>query len=261
MIGFIGIGNMGGAILSGITDKGACRLSDVGLYDAFPAQYARFEGAKTYESARALAEKEEVIFFSVKPQVLPDVLETLRGMDTRGKLFITICAAISTDFIRSYLPGAHVVRAMPNTPMLYGKGVCALSRGAEVTDAEFERAKELFSLISTVGVIPEKDQNAVIAVTGSSPAYLFALADAMADNAEKSGFSREESVKWIAGVFEGAAAMLRKSGKTPHELCEMVCSPGGTTLAAMKVFEDAAFSETVDQAMDACTRRAGELAK
>lgn len=261
MIGFIGVGNMAGAILSGMLHSQKVDLAKVGLFDANVAQYARFEGAVTYASARELVEREDLIFFSVKPQILPAVLESLDGVNVEGKVFVSICAAVATSYIQKALPGAHVVRAMPNTPMLYGKGVCALSRSDNVTDAEFEQVVEIFRAIGTTAVLPEKQQNAVIAVTGSSPAYLFKLADSMASVAEEYGFSYEESVRWIADVFEGSAAMLRESGLSPKELCDMVCSPGGTTLEAMRVFENEGLSQTVRSAMNACTARAEELQK
>ncbi len=261
MIGFIGVGNMATAILSGVLKSGKISEAEVGLYDAFSAQCKKFPAARAYASARELVEGERIVFFAVKPQVLPEVLNELSGLDVTGKIFVSICAAVATSYIQKALPGAHVVRAMPNTPMLYGKGVCALSRSENVTETEFEEIRVLFSLLGEVAVLAEELQNAVIAVTGSSPAYLFALADAMASTAEKSGFSYEESVRWIASVFEGAAAMLLESGKSPKELCDMVCSPGGTTLEAMRVFEEAHFSETVERAMTACTLRAKVLQK
>lgn len=261
MVGFIGVGNMAGAILSGVLKSGKLSEENVGLYDAFSAQCAKFPSARLYPSARALVEGERIVFFAVKPQVLPAVLEELSGVDVSGKIFVSICAAVATTYIQKALPEAHVVRAMPNTPMLYGKGVCALSRSENVSDAEFEEIRALFSVLGEVAVLEERLQNAVIAVTGSSPAYLFGLADAMASAAQQTGFSYEESVRWIASVFEGAAAMLRESGKTPRELCDMVCSPGGTTLEAMRVFEEAGFSETVARAMAACTDRAKVLQK
>ena len=261
MIGFIGVGNMAGAILSGVLKSGKLTESNVGLYDAFLPQCEKFPEARVYASARELVEGERIVFFSVKPQVLPDVLKELSGVDVTGKIFVSICAAVATSYVQKALPGAHVVRAMPNTPMLYGKGVCALSKSENVTEAEFFEICELFRVLGEVAVLDESLQNAVIAVTGSSPAYLFALADAMASAAEKSGFSYEESVRWIASVFEGAASMLRESKKSPKELCEMVCSPGGTTLEAMRVFEEARFSDTVERAMAACTLRAKVLQK
>ena len=261
MIGFIGVGNMAGAILSGALKGGAVLEENVGLFDPDAEKCARFPGARAFDSARSLAEHCDTVIFSVKPQVLPAVLEELNGLDVQGKVFVSICAAVATSFVTKALPHAHVIRAMPNTPMLYGKGVCALSRGAGVTDEEFASVHALFSAVGTVAVLPEELQNAIIAVTGSSPAYLFALAEAMADSAEKSGFDYRASVRWIADVFEGAAAMLKESGMSPRELCEMVCSPGGTTLEAMRVFREARFAETVDRAMDACTHRAEELQK
>ena len=261
MLGFVGVGNMARAILSGVLKSGKVTLSDVGLYDANAAQYTLFPVARTYHGVRDLVEREEVIFFAVKPQVLPVVLGELEGVDVTGKLFVSICAAVATSYIQKALPNARVIRAMPNTPMLYGKGVCALSRSENVTDVEFEKVYDLFSALGTVAVIEEKMQNAVIAVTGSSPAYLFGLADAMAVAAQESGFSYEESVLWIADVFEGAATMLRESNMSPKELCEMVCSPGGTTLEAMRVFRDAGVADTVKAAMAACTDRAQVLQK
>ncbi|MBR6529999.1 MAG: pyrroline-5-carboxylate reductase [Clostridia bacterium] len=261
MIGFIGVGNMARAILKGTVQSGMVQEKAVGLFDANPAQYSAFPAARTYGNVRELVAEERIVFFAVKPQVLPAVLAELDGVDVEGKIFVSICAAVAMSFIQKALPGAHVVRAMPNTPMLYGKGVCALSRSENVTDAEFEEVHALFSVLGTTVVLEEKLQNDIIAVTGSSPAYLFKLADAMAQAAQESGFDYGESVNWIADVFEGAAVMLRKSGFTPKQLCDMVCSPGGTTLEAMHVFEESDFTNTVKKAMQACTKRAQVLQK
>ena len=260
MVGFLGAGNMAYAIAAGITGK-VCKQDKIGLYDPNLSQYARFSGAKQYGSPKALVEHEDIIFFAVKPQVLDGLLESLSGVDTANKLFVSICAGISTGFIRSYLPDAHIVRAMPNTPMLYGKGVCAIAKGEGVTDEQFSRIHDLFSHLGFVLELEESKMNEVIALNGSSPAYLFDLARAMAQSAEKSGFDYDTSVKVIAHVFEGAAAMLLNSGKSPKELCDMVCSPGGTTLEAIKVFRDYRFDQMIEEAMDACTRRANELSK
>ncbi len=260
MIGFLGAGNMAFAIAAGVTGK-FCKETEIGLYDPNVSQYARFGAAKRYADPKALLAGESIVFFSVKPQILPALLESLSGADPKDKLFVSICAGISTDYIRSFLPGAHVVRAMPNTPMLYSKGVCALAKGADVTDEEFSMVRDLFSALGMVLELKEEQLNEVIALNGSSPAYLFYLARAMANKAVESGFSYDESVRVIARVFEGAAEMLLKSGKSPDELCEMVCSPGGTTLEAIRVFDQYRFDQMIAEAMDACTRRAKELSQ
>lgn len=261
MIGLIGVGNMAGAIINGCVFGGVCRESEIGLYDVDAAKYESFPQAKTYTHARTLVEQESVILFSVKPQVLPEVLQSLAGIPVDDKLFISICAGISTAYIEERLPGARVVRAMPNTPMLYGKGVCALSQNARITDDEFARVQALFAPVAKVFVLPESQMNAVIALTSSSPAYLFLLADAMARGAVEEGFAYDDAVELCADVFEGAAQMLRESPLSPAELCDMVASPGGTTLAALDVLEQAEFSDIMIEAMRACTKRAAELSE
>lgn len=261
MIGFIGAGNMACAIASGMARAGFVPMEEIGLFDANRAQYARFAGAQTFPDAKSLVSACRVVFFSVKPQVLPAVLDELCAVDFTGKTVVSICAALPTQFIRNALPGVHVVRAMPNTPMLYGKGVCALSASEGVTEEEFSYIHALFSCLGTTVVLPEEQQNAIICVTGSSPAYFFEFVDAMAKAAQAQGFSYAEAVSWIADVMEGSAAMLRGSGMSPEELCRMVCSPGGTTLEAISVFREAKLADTVGEAMEACTRRAEELSR
>ena len=266
MIGFIGVGNMAGAIASGILKNNICTARELGLYDPVAEKAVRFAGARVYTSEAELVKGESIIFLAVKPNCFPDVLSSLEkniGRDNfEGKTFVTIAAGISTEYIkRSLGKSARVVRVMPNTPMLMGKGICAVSRADDVDKEVYEKIKRIFSCLGSVREYDERQMNAIISLTSSSPAYAFLLAKAMAEGAAEQGFDADDSFLLAADVLEGAAAMIRGTGMQPQALIDMVTSKGGTTRAALDVFEARDFAQTVKDAMKACTKRADELAQ
>ena len=150
---------------------------------------------------------------------------------------------------------------MPNTLMLVKKGICAIYFPESINTDVKNLVLKIFNCLGEVREYDESYMNSIISLTSSSPAYLFLLADAMAKSAASEGFDINDSVYLAACVFEGAAKMLKESQLSPEELIKMVASPGGTTLAALQVFYDNGFVETVDKAMKACTNRAEELSK
>ncbi|MPN12928.1 Pyrroline-5-carboxylate reductase [bioreactor metagenome] len=236
------------------------------LYDKLTLQYEKYPQLAVASSVTELVKKCDVIFISVKPDKVAEVLaECHAALGDNGiqtKLFISIAAGISIKYLTGILgENAAVVRVMPNTPMLVGCGVCALSRGKNVTDNQYCFARTVFSSAGEIIELDEDKMNAVISLTSSSPAYLFELADAMSNAAVIQGFDKAESVRLCAAVFAGAAKMLLESGKTPAELSRMVTSPGGTTRAALDVFEASGFASMIRDAMLACTKRAQELSK
>ena len=150
---------------------------------------------------------------------------------------------------------------MPNTPLLVGKGCTALVQSGDVPEEIFAAVKAVFSSAGEVFVVPEALIDAVIAAAGSSPAYFFRMADAMVSAGQALGLAPDEALRMAALTMEGSARMLLESGKTAGELKRQVCSPGGTTLAAMTAFDDYRFEEMVNEAMERCVRRSQELGK
>lgn len=262
-IGFIGAGNMASAIIDGILSRNLYPASNVGVYDISESAVNKqiLKGLKAYQSIEELANESDIIFLSVKPQNFDVVLTELASAFSLDKLIVSIAAGISTAKIKTYFSGnAKVIRTMPNTPLMRGFGATALSKVAPVTDAEFDEVCKIFSAVGTVAVIPEEKMNEVVSVNGSSPAYVYLFAKAMIDSAVKQGIDKKTASELVIQSVLGSAYMLRDSGLTPDELIKMVSSPGGTTLEALKVFDESNLHETVDNAMLACTKRAKELA-
>ena len=154
-----------------------------------------------------------------------------------------------------------VVRAMPNTPLLLGKGATALCKASNVTDQVFHMVLDIFAASGDVAVLTEDKMNTVIAVNGSSPAYIYLFAKAIVDWAAAQNIENKTALELICKTLEGSAEMLRSSGNTPDELIKMVSSPGGTTLKAMEALKKHGFYEGLWDAMDQCTKRAEELGR
>ncbi len=258
-IGFIGSGNMAYALCSGISKNMInCEIS---VFDLDKSKYERFSklGAVSCADMAELVSRCHYIFLSVKPQNFEAVLSEISATTYSGKVFISIAAGITTEYIKSFLQGVPVVRVMPNLPLLCGKGACAVTFDSVISESE----KEVVSLIlETGGVcveIPESKMNAVVAVNGSSPAYFFYFAKAMTDFAVENGISYDDAIKLISQTMSGAAEMI-KDGDL-QKLIEMVCSPGGTTIEAMNVFKGNETDKIIFKAMTACADRSKELQK
>ena len=263
-IGFIGAGNMATAIIKGILKNKAKDASDIAVFDpdAEKTEAMRIIGVSSAESGADLVEKSDIIVLAVKPQIYDQVLSEIRGAADEKKVFVTIAAGISIEYVRNGLGyNCPMVRVMPNTPLLLGKGATAVCKSENISDDDFEEVFNMFALSGETEILPESQMNAVIAVNGSSPAYIYLFAKSMADYAESVGIDRDVALRLICKTFEGSAEMLRSSGDSPETLIEKVSSKGGTTIEAMKVFNERGLSSIVYDAMAACTRRAEELGK
>ncbi|MBW7573765.1 pyrroline-5-carboxylate reductase [Caproiciproducens sp. AGMB10547] len=256
---------MAGAIINGIVATGTFPAQQIYVFDINPEKCEALKqkaGIQAADSIRQLIEKCNIVFLAVKPQNFAEVLTAVKPAVNEKILFVSIAAGISTQYIvRSLDCGCPVIRTMPNTPLLIGKGATALSRTANVADEDFQLVLSLFSACGTVTVLDESQMNAVISVNSSSPAYIYLFAKAMLDSAVKQGIAADTALQLICQTLEGSAEMLRQPELTPDDLIKMVSSPGGTTLKALDVFYEHHFEQTVDEAMRACTKRAEELGK
>lgn len=261
-IGFIGAGNMASAIVNGAGRRCIVLPENVWLSDPDMEKMLSFRarGVNVTTSNIEAADAANIVVLAVKPQMFDKVLPELVD-HVKGKCVVSIAAGISTQYIKERLPGAYVVRVMPNTPMLIGRGVSAIAKAPDVPAAYFDAVLELFNAAGETVLVEEEQINAVIAVSGSSPAYFFRFAAAMVDEGVKMGLEPEVALKLSAITMEGSAGMLLKSGKTAQELTRQVCSPGGTTLAALTAFDDAGMEAMVADAMERCVKRAEELGK
>lgn len=265
-ISFIGTGNMAGAIIRSILKADRIKVQDICVFDKSFEKCNAFVdmGAKMAQNLCDAVDCSPLVLLAVKPQdyelLLSDIKNSSVNLD--GKIFISIAAGISTDYVCRMLGrDVPVVRVMPNTPLLLGVGATAISRNAFVSDKDYSRICTLFAASGTVTAIDEILMNAVISVNSSSPVYLYMLADAMIKGAVQQGINEKMATELVFQTLKGSVEMLKKSGLSPDELIKMVASPGGTTMAAINTLCEKNFSDTVIDAMIACTNRADELSR
>lgn len=262
-VGFIGAGNMGYAII-----KGICGTNDPNVklfaFDTKPEMLERLVplGVTACDSAAGMTGKCDYVFLAVKPQQLEGVLEDIAPALTDKKVIISICAGISAEYIKSKtIPDVKVIPVMPNTPLLLGEGASALAKCADVLDDDFEFVKNIFASCGKVAVVPENKMREVIAINGSSPAFIYLFAKAFVEYAADVGIDPDAAKELFAQSLIGSAKMITDSGNTIDELIKMVSSPGGTTLAGLDELYGGKLEETVKKACESCTRRAYELSK
>lgn len=265
-IGFLGAGNMAGALAKGLLATKQYRARDLWASDAEPRQLVRFIRAhgvgRAPDNATLVAES-EIVVLAVKPQVMAAVLAEISPQVTRRHLFVSIAAGVPTARLEASLGGrARVVRSMPNTPALVGTGVTVVVRGAHASLADERRAAELFGGVGeVVRVKDEALMDAVTGLSGSGPAYVYRFAEGLIAGAVAQGLSEAVARRLTYQTLRGAAVMLQETGRTPEELRVMVSSPGGTTLAGLAALDERGFVDTVAGAVAAATRRGRELGR
>ncbi|MBE6687828.1 MAG: pyrroline-5-carboxylate reductase [Ruminococcaceae bacterium] len=264
MIGFIGVGNMAGAIISGVLKKNLYNKNEILIYDKDSSKYDKFDIAPV-QSTKEICEKTDLIFLCVKPQVYNVVLQEISHDVPKEiiakKTFVSIAAGISTTHICNMLGvNAAVVRVMPNTPLLIGEGASALCSNDFVSDEVFTGVCDIFASMGATKRLTENMMNRIIAVNGSSPAYVYLFAKAICDGAKEQGIT-DDVLPLVIKTILGSAKMMEQSNMSPDELIAMVTSPNGTTLAALQSFEADDFCGTIKRAMQKCTDRAEEIAK
>lgn len=262
-IGFIGAGNMATAIIKGLISQNSS-ADRLGVFDTDSVKCGVMHdmGVEVYSSSPELVRSCNIIVLAVKPQNYAEVLEAVRNEADESKTFVSIAAGISIGYVRKALGcDCPVVRVMPNTPLLLQKGATALCPSENVGEEDKELVYNMFAGSGVCEYITEEHMNEVISVNGSSPAYIYLFAKAMADYAQSCGIGYQQAMNLICATLEGSAAMLRESGDTPDVLIEKVSSKGGTTIAALEKLNEHGFTEAITDAMQACTNRAEELGK
>jgi pyrroline-5-carboxylate reductase len=263
-LGFIGAGNMAGAMIRGLLDADIQRRSDLWVADTAGEQLRRIRrrhGVGAAADNRALVAGSRIVVLAVKPQVIDDVLKEIHPEVRRHHLFISIAAGVPLRRLEHGLgESARVVRVMPNTPALLGKGISVLVKGSRATARDLRVALRLFRAVGdALAVDDERLLDPVTGVSGSGPAYVYRFAEALIEAASAQGLESKVAGRLVFRTMEGAAAMLLESGMTPKELREMVSSPGGTTVAGLAALEQAGFTQSVARAVEAATGRSREL--
>lgn len=263
-IAFIGAGNMGSAMIRGLISSGAAKPSQIMASDLDGERVgalARELKIAVAKDNRSAVEWCDLLVLAVKPQVLDEVLPELG--DIGSKLVLSIVAGATIAKIQSGLGGkAKVVRAMPNTPALVGEGISAFCAGSGVTATELKRAQKILGAVGeTVLVKKEELLDAVTGLSGSGPAYVFLVIEALADGGVLMGLDRETALKLAAQTVLGSAKLLIETGKHPAQLREMVTSPGGTTAVGLRKLEQKGVRGAFISAVKSATERARELGK
>ncbi len=263
-IGFIGAGNMGTAIMKGISSS---RLGkNINLF-AFDPSTEKVNALSEYGVAACSSEKEimdkcKYVFLAVKPQIIEGVLEAISGHTKKDTVIISIAAGIGDEFIaKKTIPEAKVILVMPNTPLLLGEGASALSRNERVSDDEFDVVLNICKICGKAAVISKDKMKEIIAINGSSPAFIYLFAKGFIDYAASVGIDKSVAEELFTQSLIGSAKMITDSGNTIDELIKMVSSPGGTTLAGLDRLYEGNLTDVVKNCCESCTKRAYELSK
>ena len=252
-IGFIGCGNMASAIISGLISKSGILPGTIIASDSQSKALDRIKashGICTTLNNGDVAKDSHIIFLSVKPQFYQSVMSEIEDIISEEQIIVTIAPGKTLRFMEEGLGDVKIVR---------GAGITGVCKNQYVSKDEFDYVKKLLESFGIVQEIPEALMDVCVSVSGSSPAYVFILIEAMADAAVADGMPRDKAYTFAAQAVLGSAKMVLDTGKHPAELKDMVCSPGGTTIEAVRVLEEKGFRSSVIEAMKACTAKAREL--
>jgi pyrroline-5-carboxylate reductase len=255
---------MASAMISGMLAKGLCTPADLIGSDALEA--ARQKAVDKFNMTAVsdnceVAKQADILFLAVKPQYLADVIDGIKDAVSEKTVIVSIAAGRSLAFLSEAFgkEGLKIVRCMPNTPAMVQEGCTGVCPGEFVTDEERDTVMTLLSSFGKAYLVPEKLMDVVVGVSGSSPAYVFLFIEAMADAAVAEGMPRSQAYEFAAQAVLGSAKMVLETGIHPAALKDMVCSPGGTTIEAVRVLEEMGFRAAVMDAVEACVDKSRNL--
>ncbi len=262
-IGFIGAGNMATALVSGIVESGLHKGDELIAFDIRKERMDKLKkeyGVVPADSNLEVVEEAQTVMLCIKPQSMEEVLNEIKGHVHHDTLVITIAAGITIKYIEEFIGSeTPIIRVMPNTPALIKMGVSAISGGRRVTDEHMRIAAQIFSAVGETVIVNEELMDAVTAISGSGPGYFFRFMEALVDAGVRIGIDRETCLKLVLSTGLGATKLATQSDKSLKELREMVTSPGGTTEAALRVFNERGFEEIIISAIESAHKRAKEL--
>lgn len=262
-IGFIGLGNMADAIIGGMLKEGIVATEDIigsaktqNTLNRMTTKY----GINVTNDNVVVASNADVLILAVKPQFLEEVIIEIKAATNKGTLIISIAAGKSIAWIEeTFGKPIKLVRCMPNTPALVGEGCTGVCVNSIVSEEEKNLSLKLMESFGKASIIPEHLIDAVGAVSGSSPAFVFMFIEAMADAGVAAGMTRTQAYEFAAQAVCGSAKLMLESGKHPGELKDMVCSPGGTTIQGVRVLEEKGMRGAVMDALAACIEKSKKL--
>lgn len=262
-IGFIGMGNMGYALLKGMLKSVSCTdLLFSCRTDEKKRRITEETGVPAAASNSELVSRSDYVILAIKPQIYEEVLSEIRNSVRPGSVYISLAPGKSISCIKEALGGqVKVVRAMPNTPALIGCGMTGVAYDEnELSAGQIKVTETLFASVGDFRKVDEAAMSAVVCASGSSPAYVYMFIDALASSAAAKGLPEDTARELVCGAVIGAAKMVLETGEEPDELKKKVCSKGGTTIAGIAQLDAKGFASAIDAATDACYTRSEELA-
>ena len=266
-IGFIGSGNMGGAIVGGIVKSGMTSALDITVSDINIKSAENLKntyGVNAVSDNKKVAAESDILILAVKPNIIFSVINEIKDCVKTESVIVSIAAGKTIDDLENaFEKQIKLIRVMPNAPALVGEGMAALSLNSVISKDEYKKdvadVVKIFESLGKCEIISESLMDAVVGVSGSSPAYVFMFIEAMADAAVKGGMPRNQAYIFAAQSVMGSAKMLLDTGKHPGELKDIVCSPGGTTIDAVEALEKKGFRAAVMDAVAACIEKSRQL--
>ncbi len=262
-IGFIGCGNMATAMITGIIRKNIVTGDDILVSARTKESLEKAEqkfGVQTTTKNRKVAETADVLVLAIKPDKMEQVIWEISEVLRKETVVVTLAPGKTLAWLdQTFDRPVKIIRTMPNTPALVGEGMTALCPNDRINELELQTVEEIFGSFGKTAVVPEKMIDVVTGVSGSSPAYVFLFIEALADAAVKEGMQRKQAYDFAAQAVLGSAKMVLETGLHPGVLKDMVCSPGGTTIEAVRVLEECGLRSAVMEAAIACVEKAREL--
>lgn len=264
-IGFVGAGQMARALAAGFVQAKLVTPAQIVAADPVPAALEAFTkavpGARVEADGASVAKQADVLFLATKPQQLVAALTPLGKVAGAEKLVISIAAGVPLSTLATALPKARLVRVMPNTPCLVGQSASGYCLGPRTTPADGQLVAQLLTAVGRAYAVDEKLLDAVTGLSGSGPAYVYVMIEALSDGGVQMGLPREVATALAAQTVRGAAQMVLETGEHPSVLKDRVASPGGTTIAGLAALESGGLRGTLIAAVEAATRRSIELGK
>jgi pyrroline-5-carboxylate reductase len=257
-IGFIGVGNMGLALIKGILKSDFIDAEDLILYDPVKEKTAGLEkefGVIVAKSNADLTEKSDIVILAVKPNIYDAILEEIKAKVTAKKIIITIAPGITISHVKDILKTGKIVRTIPNTPALIGEGITAISYSQEIEQEDKEVVTKIFKACGEIVEVEEKLIDAAMAVSSCSPAFVYMFIEALADGGVLLGLPRDIAYKLASKAVAGAGNMVLKTSFHPGQLKDMVTSPGGTTIEGIRILEKNAMRSAVIEAVSAAYQK------
>ena len=262
-LGFIGTGNMASAIMSGVIKKGLIPANEIIGSDLFAAsreKVANEFGIHVTESNLEVVEKADVIVLSVKPQFYAEVIAEIKDAIKENQIVITIAPGKTLAWLEEQFgKPVKITRTMPNTPAMVNAGMTAAVPNPYMSESEIAYVKDILESFGRVEIVTEKLMDVVVSTSGSSPAYVYMMIEAMADAAVSGGMPRPQAYQFAAQAVLGSAKMVLETGMHPGALKDMVCSPGGTTIEAVRTLEALGFRSAIIEAMKVCEEKSKNM--